>query len=155
VRLVAFVREDLPQLRIRKGRKLFGASLDFGRVAAVRDSFPQFEEAKRLAGRSDLPFQEGVPGDFDLAMFTLGPAAALTHRRAFTEATLSEIRDVAAITGAGTLFRSRSPLSSSSSRNHPQQRDRRWLGCFRSPSPDWLRRRPRAPGSQFTCASAT
>ena len=42
-----------------------------------------FERAARTAaGRPDLAFQEGVPGDFDLAMFTLGPAGALRHRRA-------------------------------------------------------------------------
>ena len=62
------------------------------------------------AGRPDLVFQEGVPGDFDLAMFTLGPTAALRHRRAFTEATLAEIRDVKAITGADTLFQIEVPV---------------------------------------------
>jgi hypothetical protein len=96
--------DKTPRLRIRKGRRLYGASLDFGHVAAVRDSFPQFEEARAAAGRPDLVFQEGVPGDFDLAMFTLGPLGALRHRRPFTEATLAEIRDVKAVTGADTLF---------------------------------------------------
>ena len=83
-----------PQLRVRKGRRLYGASLDFGHVAAVRDSFPEFVKVRTAAGRPDLTFQEGVPGDFDLAMFTLGPLGALRNRRPFTEATLAEIRDV-------------------------------------------------------------
>ena len=96
--------DKTPMLRVRKGHRLFGASLDFGHVAAVRASFPEFERAKTAAGYSDLAFQEGVPGDFDLAMFTLGPAGALRHKRAFTEATLAEIRSVAQITGPETLF---------------------------------------------------
>ena len=99
-----------PRLRRRKGRRLYGASLDFGRTAAVSDSFGPFEAARRAAGRPDLIFQEGVPGDFDLAMFTLGPAGALRHRRAFTEATLAEIRDVSAITGPGAMFQVEVPV---------------------------------------------
>jgi hypothetical protein len=102
--------DKTPQLKIRKGRTLYGASLDFGHVAAVTESFPQFQQACADAGRSDLVFQEGVPGDFDLAMFTLGPASALRHRRAFTEATLTEIRNVAAITGKDTLFQIEVPV---------------------------------------------
>ena len=93
-----------PVLKVRRGRTLYGASMDFGHVDAVRDSFPQFEQAKAAADRPELAFQEGVPGDFDLAMFTLGPAGALRHRRPFTEATLTEIGNVAAITGPNTLF---------------------------------------------------
>lgn len=99
-----------PQLRIRKGRRLYGAALDFGHVAAVRESFPAFQEVTAAAGRPDLAFQEGVPGDFDLAMFTLGPAGALRSRRAFTEASLSEIRDVAAVAGPSTLFQIEVPV---------------------------------------------
>jgi hypothetical protein len=96
--------DKTPRLRVRKGRRLFGTSLDFGHVAAVQDSFPQFEQARAQADRADLVFQQGVPGDFDLAMFTLGPAGALRNRRAFTEATLAEIRAVTAVTSTGTLF---------------------------------------------------
>jgi hypothetical protein len=83
---------------------LYGANLDFGHVAAVRESYPIFKKLTDAAGRPDLAFQEGVPGDFDLAMFTLGPAGAVRWRRPFTEATLAEIRQVAAITGPQTLF---------------------------------------------------
>jgi hypothetical protein len=99
-----------PRLGVRKGHRLYGASLDFGHVSAVRDSFPQFEAARSTADRRDLTFQEGVPGDFDLAMFTLGPIGALTNRRAFTEATLTEIRDVKAVSGADTLFQIEVPV---------------------------------------------
>ena len=93
-----------PQLRIRKGQRLYGANLDFGHVDAARQSFPEFERLKAERGRPDLAFQQGVPGDLDMAMFTLGPNGALRHRRPFTEATLAEIKGVAAISGPETLF---------------------------------------------------
>jgi len=99
-----------PQLKVRRGRQLYGASLDFGHVAAARASFPVFEAVRAAAGRPDLAFQAGVPGDLDLAMFTLGPAGPLRHRRAFTEATLAEIRDVATITGPQTIFQIEVPV---------------------------------------------
>src|SRR6478752_5849720 len=38
--------DKVPVLRVRKGHRLFGASLDFGHVEAVRASFPDFERAK-------------------------------------------------------------------------------------------------------------
>ena len=93
--------DKIPVLKVRRGRALYGASMNFGHVEAVRESYPEFQS---LTSGRDLAFQEGVPGDFDLAMFTLGPAGALRHRRPFTEATLAEIRDVAVITGRDTLF---------------------------------------------------
>jgi hypothetical protein len=96
--------DKIPVLQVRRGHTLYGANLDFGHVAAVTESYPVFREVAMAAGRPDLVFQEGVPGDFDLAMFTLGPAGALRQRRAFTEATLTEIRQVGAITGPDTLF---------------------------------------------------
>ncbi len=97
-------------MRIRKGHKLYGASLDFGHAAAARHSFPEFERARAAAGRPDLTFQQGVPGDFDLATFTLGPVGAIRSRRPFTEATLAEIRDVTTITGPDTLFQIEVPV---------------------------------------------
>ena len=96
--------DKIPLLKVRKGRTLYGANLDFGHVAAVRESFPAFEQAKAASGHAGIGFQEGVPGDFDLATFALGPVAGVRHKRAFTEATLAEIRAVSEITGPGTLF---------------------------------------------------
>jgi hypothetical protein len=121
--------DKTPQLRVRRGRQLPGASLDFGHVAAVTDSYPRFERARLAAGRPDLVFQEGVPGDFDLAMFTLGPVGALRHRRAFTEATLAEIRDVKAITGSGTLFQIEVPAELVLLAKAPKSAGRRWRSC--------------------------
>lgn len=96
------------QLRVRRGHRLFGASMDFGHVAATRDSHPVFEQL--TADRDDVAFQQGVPGDFDMAALTLGPLAALRDRRAFTEATLAEIRGVRQIAGPSALFQIEVPL---------------------------------------------
>jgi hypothetical protein len=99
-----------PVMKIRPGHTLLGANLDFGHVDAVRDSYPVFEQVRAAAALPDIAFQEGVPGDFDLAMFTLGPAGALRHRRPFTEATVTEIRGVGALTGPDTLFQIEVPV---------------------------------------------
>ncbi len=96
------------QLRVRRGHRLFGASMDFGHVAATRDSHPVFEQL--TADRDDVAFQQGFPGDFDMAALTLGPLAALRDRRAFTEATLAEIRGVRQIAGPSALFQIEVPL---------------------------------------------
>lgn len=102
--------DRVPRMRVKKGRTLYGASLEFGHVDAVRHSFPEFQQAVAAAGREDLMFQEGVPGGFDVAMFTLGPRAGFKNRRPFVEATLTEIRDVGAITGPNTLFQIEVPV---------------------------------------------
>lgn len=96
------------RLRVRGGHRLFGASLDFGHVAAARDTSPLFEEL--TAGRDDLVFQQGLPGPFDMAALTLGPAGGLRQLRAFTEATLTEIQDIRRIAGPSTLFQIEVPL---------------------------------------------
>ncbi len=102
--------DQTPRMRIRKGRKLYGANLDFGHIAAVRESWPVFTDLRETAGLPALTFQAGVPGDFDLAMFTLGPSGALRHRTPFTEATLAEIHGVLGITGGDVVFQIEVPV---------------------------------------------
>ncbi len=102
--------DKTPVWRVRKGHTLYGANLDFGHVAAAAGSFPIFQQLADATGRTDLAFQQGVPGDFDLATFTLGPAGALRTRRPFTEATLTEIRGVAAVASSNTLFQIEVPV---------------------------------------------
>ncbi len=96
--------DKTPRFKVKRGRKLLGASLDFGLVRAVEESLPTFEEVRRDSGRADLDYLVGVPGDFDMAMFTLGPVGALRHRRAFTEATVAQIRRIHAILGDRVVF---------------------------------------------------
>lgn len=102
--------DKTPTLRVRRGRTLYGANLDFGHVAAVRDTFPVFEQLRAELDLPGLVFQSGVPSDLDLAMFTLGPVGALRHRTPFTEATLSEIRGVREIAGPDTVFQLELPV---------------------------------------------
>ena len=47
-------------------------------VAAVSASHPVFERLREFYDLPELVFQSGVPSDLDLAMFTLGPAGALS-----------------------------------------------------------------------------
>jgi hypothetical protein len=102
--------DKTPRLKVRKGRTLYGANLDFGHVDAARTSWPSFEQIRIEFERPSLAYQSGVPGDLDLAMFTLGPLGALTNRRPFTEATLSEIKGVRRITGDSTVFQIELPV---------------------------------------------
>lgn len=93
-----------PRFRVRKGHRLYGAALDFGHVAAAEASLPIFDRLTAGVGRDDVVFQVGTPGDLDMALFTVGPGAALRHRRAFTEATLTEIRRVHELCAGEVVF---------------------------------------------------
>lgn len=96
--------DKTPRFKVKRGHKLLGASLDFGHVAAVQANLPAFEEICRDSGRADLAYLVGVPGDFDMAMFTMGPAGALRYRRAFTEATVAEITRIHGLLGDQAIF---------------------------------------------------
>ena len=102
--------EDVPKLRVRRGHQLYGAALDFGHAEAARASLPALAQVREEFDRPDLPFQSGVPGDFDTAFFTLGPAAGLRHLRAFTEMTLREVREVKELAGDETVFQIEVPV---------------------------------------------
>src|SRR5262245_13218110 len=65
--------DQTPVFRVKRGHTLSG--LDFGHVREFERSFPLFLEAR--GERTDLAFQVGVPGDFDMALFVLGPRGAL------------------------------------------------------------------------------
>lgn len=92
---------DLLVFKVRNGHTLTGDSLDFGHVAAFRASYPIYQE---LRGPAQTRFQVGVPGDFDMALFVLGPVGALRNRRPFTEATIAEIRAIHAEAGSDVVF---------------------------------------------------
>ncbi len=102
--------DALPHFRVRRGHRLYGATMDFGHVAAAQQSLPAFHELRAAYGRPDLAFQAGVPGDLDLALSMLGPVGVLRHRRAFTEATLAEIRGVQAAVGTDVVFQIEVPV---------------------------------------------
>ena len=96
--------DDTPRFAIRKGHTLTGDSLDFGHAADFEQSYPAFLKLREQAGHDDLAFQLGLPGDFDMALFTLGPLGAFQHRKPFTEATLRTIRTVHASAGDDVVF---------------------------------------------------
>jgi hypothetical protein len=102
--------DKVPRLRVRKGHRLYGANLDFGHAAAVEQSWPVFSRLRQEAEQPELAFQVGVPGAFDMAAFTLGPVQGLRHRRAFTEATLSEIGRVFSAHGQDVVFQIEVPV---------------------------------------------
>jgi hypothetical protein len=93
-----------PTFRVRRGHALRGSDIKLGIEAAFRDSYPIYRELAVAHGQTELPFQVGVPGDLNLAMFALGPARALLYRRAFTDATLREIRAIHAEAGDQVVF---------------------------------------------------
>jgi len=96
--------DKIPVFKVRRGRELRGAALDFGHIAAFEESWPTFRKLREEAGDPELTFQVGLPGDFDMSLFTLGPAGPLGHQRPFREATVREIREIFAQGGREVLF---------------------------------------------------
>ena len=62
---------------------------ELGHFSAFEASYPLFVDARAAAGLHDLKFQVGIPGDFDMALFVLGPRGALTGKGPFTDATVA------------------------------------------------------------------
>lgn len=85
--------DKCPVFKLRRGHRLRAETLNFGHVQAFDESWPIFEELRSKAGTAKLAFQQGVPGDLDMAFFVFGPWGLL-HRRPFTEATVEEVRRV-------------------------------------------------------------
>ena len=96
--------DHILNFRIKRGHTLKGETLDFGHVAAYRESFPVFERICRETGLTDVSFQVGIPGDLDMALFTLGPVGAFRHRRPFTDALVREIREIYEEAGSSVIF---------------------------------------------------
>ena len=86
--------DDSPQFRVKRGHRLEGDSIDLGYARFFRESRPIFQQLVSERGLTDVPFQVGIPSDLDLALFTFGPRRSLRARRAFTDATLREIREI-------------------------------------------------------------
>jgi len=97
---------DTLTFAVRRGHTLRGETLDFGHVADFERSYPLFEERRAALGArgEGLRFQVGIPGDFDMALFTLGPLAAFRGRAPFTEATVTEIGRIFERAGDDVVF---------------------------------------------------
>lgn len=96
--------DKTPVFRIRRGHTLRAESLDFGHVAAYEASWPTFARVRDEQGIPSLSFQTGVPGDLDMALFTLGPLGAFRHRAVFRRATVREIREIFKRGGEDVVF---------------------------------------------------
>lgn len=90
--------------KVRRGHRLRGETVDFGVADAQAGAWPAFERLRAEFGRPDLPFQVGIPGDLDLAMFALGPTGPLSHRRPFRESMLRDIARIHAVAGSDVVF---------------------------------------------------
>ena len=98
--------DDTLTFAVRPGHSLRAETLDFGHVAAFEASYPRFVERRTALGPAGegLRFQVGIPGDFDLTLFTLGPLAAFRRRAPFTDATVTEIRRIFEKAGDDVVF---------------------------------------------------
>jgi len=96
--------ENQLNFRVKKGHTLTGDELDLGLARAFRESYPVFQRLREESDHAELTFQVGIPGDFDMALFTLGPLQAFTKRAPFTEATARDLTAIHGEAGDGALF---------------------------------------------------
>ena len=96
--------DHLPRFRVRRGHRLYGASLDLGITAAARDAHDTFVGLKAEHPDSGLRFQVGIPGDIDLSMFTFGPVGPVRHRRPFAEALATTMHQVSDLYGDDVVY---------------------------------------------------
>jgi hypothetical protein len=97
--------DKTPRFRVRRGRRLDGAELDLGIVAATREALPV-----RASLAPGLGLQVGIPGDLDLAMFVFGPLGPVRHLRPFTEALATTMRQIHEMVGDEVLFQIEIPV---------------------------------------------
>jgi hypothetical protein len=96
--------DDQLNFKVKKGYALTGDDLDLGLAKAFRTSYPIFQRLRTEFEQPDLTFQVGIPGDFDMTLFTLGPMQAFSRREPFTAATARDIAAVHAEAGDDALF---------------------------------------------------
>lgn len=97
-----------PTYRVRRGHRFSSANLDLGFARHFAESWPLFQARRDAAGETVAPglaFQVGIPGDFDLAIFTFGnPVTALRYRSVFRNATLRDVRAIHAQAGDQVVY---------------------------------------------------
>jgi hypothetical protein len=123
---------DQPRFTVRSGHRLTGQSLDLGYAAAYRASRPVFDRLRAQFGRPDLSFQVGLPGDLDLALFSMGPIGTMRHRKAFTDALGRELSEIRAEAADDVLFQIEVPAETVAVARAPRLARpalARWLGA--------------------------
>ena len=96
--------DKTPVFKVRDGHTLSGQTLDFGHADVFEENYPLFLKLREQAAPPDLAYQVGIPGDFDMALFTLGPVGAFRQRKPFSEATLRAIRAIHDRAGDDVVF---------------------------------------------------
>lgn len=123
--------KDQLNYKVASGHKLRGDSLDLGHVAAYQDSWPVFERLRQQYRRSDLAFQVGLPGAFDLALFAMGMTGPFRHRQPFADALIDEIEQIYSRGGDDVIFQFEIPAELVFVTKAPgplQDTTARWLG---------------------------
>ncbi|MBL7259921.1 hypothetical protein [Paractinoplanes lichenicola] len=98
--------DTVPRYRVRRGERLYGATLDLGIAAAAEVALPIYRAAREAAGKPFPTFQVGIPGSLDLALFAFGPGGVLRYEKPFAEALSAAMHQVA---GADVLFQMEIP----------------------------------------------
>jgi hypothetical protein len=110
--------DRVPRFRLRRGHRLYAASLDLGITSAAAAARPTFLALRDGLGigagpggegaaggeAGPLRFQVGIPGDIDLALFVFGPAGPVRQRRPFTEALAATMYQIARSYGDDVLY---------------------------------------------------
>ena len=96
--------KDQLNFMVRRGHRFTAEGLGLGHVEAYRASRRVFERLRAEHSRPDLTFQIGIPGDFDMALFTFGLTGPFHHRRPFTDATVREIEQIHVEASDDVLF---------------------------------------------------
>lgn len=103
--------DDVLDFRVRRGHRLRGRDLDLQHVEPHRTGRLVLDALRAEAAvPADLTYQVGLPGDLDLATFLMGRRGGLVHRRAFTDALLSEIEQIYSVDGSEVVFQLELPL---------------------------------------------
>jgi hypothetical protein len=107
--------ENVLQFRLRDGAALQVANLEAGLPyhTAFAGSYPAFVELREKYDRPDLPFQVGIPGHLDLSLdsFGFGEGFAPHYYRPCLQATLSQVRKIAAAAASDVVFQLETPAA--------------------------------------------
>ncbi len=107
--------ENVLQFRLRDGAALQVANLEAGLPyqQAFADSYPAFVELRVKYDRPDLPFQVGIPGQLDLSLdsFGFGEGFAPHYYRPCLQATLGQVRKIAATAASDVVFQLETPAA--------------------------------------------
>jgi hypothetical protein len=92
------------RLGVRRGHRFDGRGVDLGHVEAFESGYAALQTVAARNGRDDLEFLVGLPGDFDLALFTFGPLGGFRYRKIFADLMLQEIESIHAQAGNKVVF---------------------------------------------------